>query len=34
MGESFCKDGESTAGVDGAGDVPRFETPFVTTSRF
>lgn len=34
MGESLCSDGESTAGVDGAGGVPWIETPFVTTSRF
>jgi len=34
MGESFCKDGETAAGVEGARGVPWFETPFVTTSRF
>ena len=34
MGESFCKDGETVGGVDGAGGVPWFEAPFVTTSRF
>lgn len=34
MGESFCKDGEMAAGVDGGGGVPWFEPPFVTTSRF
>ena len=34
MGESFCKDGDSAAGVDGGRGVPWFEAPFVTASRF
>ena len=34
VGESFCKDGEIAAGVEGAGGVPWFEAPFVMTSRF
>jgi len=29
----LCKDDVSTVGVDGAGGVPWFETPFVTASR-
>jgi hypothetical protein len=34
VGDSFFKDGETAAGVEGAGDVPWFERPFVMTSRF